>query len=290
MKHLEDEDIARFVDGRVNRDEREEFLNHFSQCETCFEAYTDALHFMEEQKRSKTYRDFPIFKALRAVSFKEIAGVFSRRRVYVPALALLVLVLVLVPLVKQMITGDKITRAKLHYIEESIKNAGEPAAYSFSPSKDKEMIQITAALRAGFFCEDLHTALNSDAKQDLVVEIIHRLSGELRKILGGASDTLIPLLPGIRKENFPALVEQIQRRLGTRALSGLFSFGRFVEGAILSTFENKCPAKKDVEKYRAIAQKSGLPAGVLKDLNRLANAADVMECREICRDIKEVFL
>ncbi len=290
MKHLDEEDIARFVDGNVGDDERVEFLNHFSQCDTCFDAYTDALQFMAEQERTKTYREFPIFKALRAVSFKEIAGVFSKPRVYVPALALLVLVLVLAPLVKHMMTGDKITRAKLHYIEDSLKETRGSDAYSFSPSEDKERIQRSAALRAGFLCEDLQTLLESDAKPSLVDEVVERLSGELRIIFAGAADSPGSLLSGLKKENFPALVEQIQHRLETRALDGLFSFGRFVEGAILLTFENRCPAKEDIEKYRVIAQQNGLPPGVLKDLDRFANAADARECREICRDIKEVFL
>jgi hypothetical protein len=82
----------------------------------------------------------------------------------------------------------------------------------------------------------------------------------------------------------------MQEGLENQALFGPYQLGRFVERSILSSFDNKLPGKKEIEKYLVIAGKSNLPPGVIKDFERLKNTSGVIENREICRDIKEVFL
>lgn len=46
MSHIEDEDIARMIDGNISKMEREDFLRHFSECDSCLSIYTDALEFL----------------------------------------------------------------------------------------------------------------------------------------------------------------------------------------------------------------------------------------------------
>ena len=64
MKHLEDEDIARMIEGKISKKERENFLKHLSQCETCLTLYSETLKFVEEDKKEKNLLRFPNLKEL----------------------------------------------------------------------------------------------------------------------------------------------------------------------------------------------------------------------------------
>lgn len=286
MKHLEDEDIARFVDGRVNADEREEFLKHFARCETCFESYTDALQFIEEHKSRKLSWLFPLIKPIPSFSIKDFAGLLFQRKVLAPAFAVLVLILVLLPWVINTITAHKASDAKIQYIEESLLKMEEMETYAFSHEADKN----NAALRTGFFIEDLFFVLKSGQQEKLKEKITVKLNDEFAIIFKNGPGLPAVGLEFAKQEYFDRAVRELQDRLEHQSLSEFYQFGRFVERSILSTFEDRRSGKEEIEKYLAIAQKNGLPPGVLKDLKRLANATDFRESREICRDIKEVFL
>lgn len=286
MKHLEDEDIARFVDGRVDADEREEFIKHFARCETCFESYTDALQFIEEHKPRKLSWLFPLIKPIPSFPIKDFAGRLFQRKVLAPAFAVLVLLLVLLPWVINRITAHKAMGAKIQYIEESLLKMEEVETYAFSQGKDK----TNAALITGVFIEDLFFVLKSGKEEKLKEKITVKLSDEFAILFKNG-----PGLPAVglefdNKESFDRAVRELQDRLEHQSLSEYFQFGRFLERSILSTFDDRHPGKEEIEKYLTIAQANGLPPGVLKDLKRLANATDFRKVREICRDIREVFL
>jgi hypothetical protein len=53
MKHLEDEDIGKMIEGTISKKERENFLKHLSECSTCFEVYTDTLKFTMKERKPK---------------------------------------------------------------------------------------------------------------------------------------------------------------------------------------------------------------------------------------------
>jgi hypothetical protein len=291
MKHLDDEDIARLVDGNIHEHERKRFLQHFAECEPCLKAYTDTLKFAMEEKKEASPLRFPIPEKIFAFPFRQSFAFVFQKKVFVPALAVLVVILVMLPfIVKKKITDNKIAAAKIQYIEGSIMKKEETTGYSFSPAGDKAIIKINAAIRAGFLIEDLHVVLYAKNKETLKIEIIKKLTDELRMI--PESETLSVLLSpaNVKRENFKEILDKIHNKLEFASLLDLYRFGRFVERSILLTFEDKQPKKGEIEKYLEIAQKYNLPPGVFKGFKRLKNTTGIIENREICQDIKEVFL
>lgn len=286
--HLEDEDIARFVDGNVNKREREEFLQHFSECDACLKAYAETLKFVEEEEAEKKGKYILRFPKVFPIKFRQILGVFSWKAAAAAVSAVLLVILLLVPLARKKGPGDEALSTKIQYIEDSIMKMEETENYAFSPAMDKN--KVHAAVRAGFFIEDLQVLFQSNQKEELKTKIIGKCVKELKFIFADEPGSLSVGLETIKKQDFKRVVKKIQEGLEKQALFGPYQLGKFVEGGILSSFENKLPLKKEIEKYLVIAEKNNLPPGVVKDFERLKNTGDVIENREIYRDIKEVFI
>jgi hypothetical protein len=287
LTHLEDEDIARFVDGNVNKHEREEFLKHFSECDACLKAYTETLKFVEEEEAEKKGKYILRFPKVLPIKVGPIFGVFSWK----PAAAVLVVLVViflLVPLVRKKGPGHEVLSTKIKYIEDSIMKMEDLENYAFSSSMDKN--KVNAAVRAGFFIEDLHVLFQSNQKEELKTKIIEKCAKELKLIFADELDPHLTGVETIKKENFKRFVKKMKEGLEKQALFESYQLGRFVERSILSIFENKLPGKKEIEKFLVIAEENNLPPGVIKDFERLKNTGGVIENREICRDIKEVFI
>jgi hypothetical protein len=290
MKHLDDEDIARLVDGNIHEHERETFLQHFAECESCLKAYTDTLKFaMEEKKRESSLR-FPIPEKIFAFPLRKSFAFLFQKKVFVPALAILVVILVTLPfMVKKKMTDNKIAADKIQYIEGNIMKKEETSGYSFSPTGDKDIIKINAAIRAGFLTEDLHVVLYADNKETLKIGIIKKLTDELQKIWESETLSILPSPAKVKRENFKEILDKIHGKLESASLVDLYRFGRFVEHSILLTFENRQPKKREVEKYMEIAQKYNLPPGVFKTLKAFKITADAAENRETWLEIKKLF-
>jgi hypothetical protein len=288
LTHLEDEDIARFVDGNVNKHEREQFLKHFSECDACLKAYAETLKFVEEEEAEKKGKYILRFPKVLPIKFRPLFGAFSWKPVAVAVSAVLLVIFLLVPLVRKKGPGNEVLSTKIQYIEGSIMKMEETENYAFSPAMDKN--KVNAAVRAAFFIEDLHVLFQSNQKEELESTIIEKCVKELKFIFADQADSPFIGLETIKKQDFKRVVKKMQEGLEKQALFGPYQLGKFVEGGILSSFENKRPLKKEIEKYLVIAGKSNLPPGVVKDFERLKNTSGVIESREICRDIKEVFL
>jgi len=288
LTHLEDEDIARFVDGNVNKNEREEFLKHFSECDACLKAYAETLKFVEEEEAEKKGKYILRFPKGLHIKFRQIFGVFSWKPVAAAVVVVLLVIFLLAPLVRKKGPGDEVLSTKIQYIEDSIMKMEETENYAFSPSMDKN--KVNAAVRAGFFIEDLQVLFQSNQKEELKTKIIEKCAKELKFIFADEADPPLTGVETIKKENFKRVVKKVQEGLENQALFGPYQLGRFVERSILSSFENKLPGKKEIEKYLVIAEKNNLPPGVVKDFARLKNTGGLIENKEICRDIKEVFL
>lgn len=288
LTHLEDEDIARFVDGNVNKNEREEFLKHFSECDSCLKAYAETLKFVEEEEAEKKGKHILRFPKILPIKFESIFGPFSLKPVAAAVLVVLIVIFLLVPLVRKKSPGDEVLSTKIQYIEDSVMKMEDTENYAFSSSKDKN--KVNAAVRAGFFIEDLQVLFQSNQKQELKTKITEKCTKELKFIFADEPDPLLTGVETIKKENFKRVVKKMQQGLEKQALFESYQLGRFVERSILSSFENKLPGKKEIEKYLVIAKKNQLPPGIVKDFERLKNTSGIIENREICRDIKEVFL
>jgi hypothetical protein len=209
-----------------------------------------------------------------------------KKKVYIPAFAALVLILVTLPFVIKMFMDDEITAAKLNYIEEIIMKRDKPKSYDFSPSNDK----FYAAVRAGFFTEELNVVLPSKNKKELGTTISRMLTNQLKIIAENKPDSPFPGPGEIRKDNFKAMVNRISDGMEAAALSELYQFGRFVERSLLATFENKLPEKKEIEKYLVSMRHYDLPRGVFDKLEELKTTTGMEKNRELWEGIKEIVL
>ena len=288
MTHLDDEDIARFVDGHVDKNEREKFLKHFSECDTCLKAYSETLKFVEEEEQERHGKHILGFPKVLNIKLRPILEAFSWKPVAAVVLVVFVVIFLLVPLVRKKSPGHEILNTKIQYLEHSIMKMEDNEDYAFSPAMDKN--KVNAAVRAGFFGEDLHVLLQSNQKEKLKAKILAMFTKELKIIFADEAYSSLTGLETIDPENFKRVVQKMQDGLEKQVLFGPYQLGRFVERSILSSFENKAPGKKEIEKYLAIARKSNLPPGVLKDIERLKSTSDLTDGVEIYRDIKEVFL
>jgi len=287
-RHLEDEDIARFVDGHVAKNEREEFLKHFSECDACLKAYAETLKFVEEEEAGKKEKYIPRFPKVLNIRFRSIFGVFSWKPAAAAVLVVLMVIFLLLPLVRKKGPDHEVMSAKIKYIEDSIMKMEDTENYAFSSSMDNN--KVNAAVRAGFFIEDLHVLLQSNQKEKLKTIILEKCAKELKIIFTDQANPPLAGLGTINKHGFKGIVKKMREELEKQALFEPYRLGRFVERSILSGFEDKRPGKKEIEKYLVIAGKNNLPPGVVKDFERLKNTGGLIKNREICRDIKEGFL
>jgi hypothetical protein len=285
MAHLDAEDIARFVEGNIDKDERERFLKHFSQCRSCLKAYTQTFKIVEEERRRKPILKFSVLGKISNMDYGVVFSALFQKKVVVPALVMLIVVLLILPHIRKQTFDDDRLTAKIQYIEEGIEEMERTESYAFSQSKDK----VKSAIRAGFFTEDLRLLLQSDQKEELITRIIEMFSSELRVFFENDAPSPLPDPALIKKQDFETIVGNIGRRLEKDSLSELYRLGRFLEITILSTFENKRPGKKEIEKYLMIARNNNLPLGVIRDLERLKDTSDILTSKEICQNIKEVF-
>lgn len=58
--HLSNREMARLIDDRVNQDERDQYLKHISNCEDCFELYTETLKSLEKEDIRQPVRRFMV--------------------------------------------------------------------------------------------------------------------------------------------------------------------------------------------------------------------------------------
>lgn len=286
MPHLEAEDIARFVEGNIDNHERERFLKHFSQCHSCLKVYTETFKIVEKEKRRKSILKSIVPGKILDTDFGRVFSALFQKRVFVPTLLILMVVLLAVPLARKKISNDEILTAKIRYIEEDVKKMENAEHYAFSQSKDKKK----SALLTGFFTEELRVVFHTNRKEELKTRLLGMFADELRVIFENDAPSIFSEPATIEKKDFEKIIENLEQRLEKESLNELFRLGRFLERTILITFENTPPDKTEVETFLLIAKKNRLPRGVINDIEKLMDTSDIKESKEICRNIKEVFL
>jgi hypothetical protein len=281
MKHLEDEDIARMIDGKISKQERERFLEHLSGCDSCLTVYNESLKFVEQGGKKKVFLKMPNLGCIADRFWLPVKSIFSSKRL-IPVYAVLLIVIVLLPfLLKE--------NAQVKYIEESISALESRGVHTFTGSNEP----VYAAIRAGIFTEELSLLVDYGGKGDLKGKVVDRLINELRVIFKAEADSLLPDLVHLEEESFETVVQRIGTMLERRSLSGLFQFGRFVEQGILASIDGKRPLAEEVDRYRRLIAgeyHNKLPPGVLKELNKFGASAGIDEIKGILTGIKDIFL
>lgn len=281
MKHLEDEDIARMIDGTISKQERERFLEHLSGCNSCLSVYSESLKFVEEEKKSKVMLKLPQVGEVVDGWRRQARTIFAGKRL-IPVYAVLLIVIVLLPfLLKE--------NAQVKYIEESIAALESRGVHSFTGSNDP----VYASIRAGIFVEEISVLIDYGGKAKLRGKIVERLINELKVLFNAEAGSLLPDPAHLEEESFETVVQRIETMLEKRSLAMLFQFGRFVEQGILASIDGKRPLAEEVERYRQLIAgeyQDKLPPGVLKELNKFTVTAGVNESKEILTAIKDIFL
>jgi hypothetical protein len=263
VKHLKNEDIARMIDGTVDKEERKTFMKHLSGCSACFEVYTETLAFMEKEKKRKWMIWLPVIAKIKtaAQDFRRaVSGLFAAPMVK-PALALLLVIVLIASFVLNQPNRAEILTAQCGAIADSVK-PGE--SHSFAPSTD----EITAAFRAGVLVEDLAILIQTDQRA-LKTRVANLLIDELKVILDYEAEMLLPNPAQVDDWGVNTVLLRFKWMTDRKTVSDVFQLGRFVERTSLATFEKKEPRQEDIEEYLRLAREHKLPIGVLKDLEKL---------------------
>jgi hypothetical protein len=285
MKHIEDEDIARMIEGKISKKERKEFLKHLAECDICLTIYSDTFKFMKEEKKRTTILKFSPFGIL-----KKIAQIFLSRtrlllsnKIMKPALAVLLIIILIVPVILNEIYEKKIEKAKIQQISEDLERMNIRA---FSPMKDP----IFAAIQAGIFTEDMFLLIESSDASDLKMKICKMLKNKLKTIFRNEKLEYIPNIENMNRENFQFIIQRVLEETEKQSLLQLFQFGRFIEHSILDFSENKIPDIVEVFKYRDIVQryKYEIPQGVVKQLKKLEKEIGIKESKKAFENIKKI--
>jgi hypothetical protein len=285
MRHLEDEDIARMIEGTVSKTERETFLRHLSECSACFNVYTETLKFVEGEKQKKVPWIEKIKPALQRFRLT-VGTIFTNKRL-IPAFVSSIIIVLIAIFVMNHLLHREIENNKMVYIEKIVEEIEDREVHAFSGSKG----EIYAALRAGIFVEDLSLVVNAGEKEKLKTKIAKTLSRQL-EVFASKKSPLLHELANIEKKNVETVVKRISGLFASHSYSELFRFGRFVEQSILSTYENNTPKQENIEKYQRILQKyeDTLPLGVFRELKKLKTTTGDKEIRDVFISIKEIFL
>lgn len=281
MKHLEDEDIARMIDGTISKKERERFLEHLSGCNSCLSVYSETLKFIEDEKKSKVKLKLPQVGTVVDGWLRQVSLIFAGKRL-IPVYAVLLIVIVLLPfLLKE--------NAQVHYIEECVTEMEVRGINQFSGSK----YPVYASIRAGIFVEEISVLVDYGGKAELRGKIVDRLITDLKVLFNDEAVSLLPDPAHLEEESFEMVVQRMGSMLEKRSLAKLFQFGRFVEQGILSSIDGKRPLVEEVEKYRQLIAgeyRDKLPAGVLKELSKFGVGTGINESKEILIGVKDIFL
>lgn len=284
MVHLEDEDIARLIDGSVSRKERERFLKHLSECDSCLSVYNESLTFMEQEEAHEetSLRKEP--DKTHSPGFLEVLNNLIRdRRYQLAAAALLVIVIILPFFLGNHLPIDESFPAKRLSIEKTVDRIEFKSSQALFPSTSREL----AAVRIGIFVEDLALLVHAEHRSPLKENIIDILSSDLLLFVK-EDHPILRELTDAHKGNLEKLVHKILVLMEDHSKGDLFRFGRFIESTYLGTYENKQPSAADIDKHkRVLRQHKELPRGVSDEFQSINDSG---KTKQSCKSIKEIVI
>jgi hypothetical protein len=280
MGHLKHEDMAGMIGGNINKRTRKKFLKHLSRCQSCSKVFTETLKFFQEEEgEQEQVFTLPVLQKKSPGFLHRVGDFFANKRLR-PAFAAAALILVLLTL-PFILTRDGHISDQVQSIKERFFSP--KSKYGFGGSPD----EISSALRAGIFIEDLSVVVNHAKDKELKTKIGKRLIIQLRNISPEETDKLFPNPEDVGE--LKKAVKNIERLIESKSLTEPFLFGRFLERSFLDTFKDKRPLPKDIERYRQLARKPGFSPEVLKEFDKLKIATVSNDIRETCEKIEKIF-
>jgi hypothetical protein len=266
MKHLEDEDLGRLIEGNVSPEERAGFLEHMARCQRCQTVYSETMKFNREEEHI-----IPLARKVRV-----------SRRVWLAAAAMVIVALLgiffLVLGPGEGAKGEKLELLALRY---------EQWRHTDHIGFGTDNKRVYVAVRLGIFREDLSLVIKSGDTG--LKNTIRKLLAAQLKLLAGEGHPLLLEVENINGENVTRLERGIRRLMEEKELSQWFGFGGFLERGVLESFDNRIPPAGDISKYRDMALNRGLPQGVTDNLETLGTVTDAAVYRELCLKIRTIF-
>ncbi len=277
MKHLEDEDIGRLIEGNIDEKEREMLLEHLSQCDTCLTIFTETSKFIE----SDTVRKNKIMKVLPGKT-----GEITAFKRYGWAIAASVILLVGILFLTKLFSPGRIDTPQIQYIEEAFNQIENYENHAFVGSKNKTF----AAFRAGIFFEDLSTIIlvPHEHKDELTLKISRLLAEQLNVIQVQPSPSLS--IPTLDKTTLQTLKNQVLAIVDKQSLTPHYRFGVFVEHTLLDLVDHKMPGMPDVLYFKTLSSANSFPPGVTKELSKLRSSTSLEKTNAIFSALKEIYM
>lgn len=288
ITHLKDEEIGRLIDGNLEKSEREEFLKHMSQCESCLSIYSQTLKFLEDDKKNSVEVKPPVFGESPLLNFwKAVQGIVSQKKYRFAGVALLILIIG-IPLFIKLFSPASSENDRVLYIERVSDELFNRGICTFTGADNP----YYSSVRAGIFVEDISVLINISDKKDLRKMLVDLLNKELI-ILGGEQSTLVRSADDLETHSYKPYLRNIKYFLEKCPEKDLFRFGGILERSILDIVNGSRNFKDDITRYISIFDqnyKGKVPQGVLKDLKKLNSNVPVTRVKEILIGIKQVYI
>ncbi len=286
--HLSDEEIGRLIDGNLEKLEREEYLKHMSQCDSCLSIYSQTLKFLEEEKRNPVEVKSPVFGESPFLQFwKSVQGFMSQKRYRFAGVMLLIL-LIGIPLLIKLFSPTSSENDRVLYIERVSDELFNRGICTFSGSDNP----YYSSVRAGIFVQDISVLINISDKKELRKMLVDLLNKELL-VLGGEQATIVRSVDDLEAHSYKTYLRNIEYFMEKRPEKDLFKFGEILERSILDIVNGSRNFKDGITHYITIFDqnyKGKIPQGVLKDLKKLNSNEPVTQVKEILIGIKQVYI
>jgi tetratricopeptide (TPR) repeat protein len=279
MTHPEVEEIARFAEGNADKAEHDRFIAHIAQCEKCRKVYSATLKFVEKERKQKKFPHLLHFPKIEIQRFFHSFPTLLTNKLG-PAIAALILILIIVPLLFNIFSSQSINNKTHKFIRENnieLKPVGFDAINS----------QTISAIRAGFFVEDLYKILEISDKKELQ-KTIGLLKHELEIIFKKSSSQFFTDPANIGMDDLKKVIKAMNS-LENKRLYNVFQFGRFVEKTIFNCFKKERAVPGEVDKYLRIAEENLLHQDAIEKLKKVNHITDPKEYKETWISIRNIF-
>ena len=262
--HLDDENIAKLIDGKASQIEKKEYLDHISNCEECFEIYSDSI------------------KSLRNLKSKNIMFLSllqSRKYISLLAASILIFVVGIFYITKSEINITGTTIKTTNYIKSNLLKYGDSSSYGFTQNETV----FFNVVRLGIMAVDIES-LSSAKKNKIFLELKDLIKDDLIKI---DKALLINREILISNKLNPKIIIEIKKM----KYFEYYKFGRILEKAILETIEGKTPIKEKIKQLEGIViNKTIFPMKTRTYIKDIAKYNDIKTIKKKLESIKSFFL
>ena len=261
--HLDDENIAKLIEGKASQIEKKEYLDHISNCEECFEIYSDSI------------------KSLRNLKSKNImflSLLYNRKYISLLAASILIFVVGIFYLNKSDINNTGKTIKTTNYIKSNLIKYGGSASYGFSPG---EAIYFRL-IKVGIMAADIES-LPSVKDDNIFLELKDLIKDDLTRIDNTIFNNKEIL---VSNKLHPEIINELKKQEYYK----YYKFGEILEKSILNAIEGKIPLEKNIKTLEAIVLNNSIfPTKIKANLTEILKSNDLKKTKKLLETIKSFF-